>query len=278
MMRKGIVAGADTKAQAAMGATFLLWCFVATHGKGEPGLGVKADGQPLPLVEMASECCFDGTVELSGFLDQLAELGHIHLDVWQQKQVVFLPAMWQRVSGYYRSKGRKGEFKEPQQVADMVLAGPVRAGRSKRAAQAALQDTQDIQDQQDRQTEPADLFGHLPTIGEMEDQVDAVIRVWNEERKPGPKVSRLTGIRKARVLVVLREYPNLEDWRTAIRWLNGQDWCNASGRGDHPNWRADLDYLIRPGRFTSVMERQSMAGAGHRRGGAAPKAGKFSDL
>lgn len=87
-------------------------------------------------------------------------------------------------------------------------------------------------------------------------QVDALIKVWNEERQPGPRVMRtVPQARRKHYGVALRAKPNLDDWRIVIRYLNGEAWANAPGTGDHPNWRAHLDWLTRPGKLDEYLER-----------------------
>lgn len=74
----------------------------------------------------------------------------------------------------------------------------------------------------------------------------AVVKLWNEiVTRPIPQVRRLTADRTRKVNARLREYPDLSSWRTVISWLNAQDWCRANGRGEHPNWTATLDWLVK---------------------------------
>jgi hypothetical protein len=75
---------------------------------------------------------------------------------------------------------------------------------------------------------------------------DAVMRLWNETvTAPIPQVRLLTPGRKAKIRARLKTYPDVETWQQAIAWVNGQDWCRASGVGSHPNWTATLDWLIK---------------------------------
>lgn len=110
------------------GATWLMWCYIASSGKSEPGLGVRADGSPLPLKELASECRFATVEDLRAYLDFAAEQEHIHRQLWQDKGIVFLPAMWSRLMHYARSKGRQGShYVDAQGLAAAVLRGDQKA-------------------------------------------------------------------------------------------------------------------------------------------------------
>jgi len=268
--------------QAAAGATFLLWCYLANHGKGDPGLGIRADGTALPLSEMASECLFDGQAQLVKFLDYAAELGHVHAEVWQKRRVVFLPAMWERVSAYYRSKARKTNYETAQAVVEAVLAGTIKAQAGPERPAKALPD------KPTKPTLPTDLekIGDLDLLSEAgPDQIDAVVKLWNTERKPGPLVQKMTEGRREAIRLRLKDHPNLEDWRTVIRYINRQAWCNAPGFGEHAKFRMDLDTLLKPGKFQAALERCSLdkpqaageaSGRDASRGKTGVVAGKFT--
>jgi len=246
-----------TRGQAAAGATFLLWCYVANHGKGEPGLGIRSDGSPLSLDEMAGECLFEDVAGLRTFLDYAAGRSHIHPEIWQQQGIVFLPAMWERVSAYYRSKARKLEYSTAQEVVNAVLAGAVQAPTGPKQPVKALPT------KPTKPTKPTDTGKTVGPAGQglLEDagpdQVAALVQLWNTERQPGPKVQAVTDSRRRAIQLRLKDHPNLEDWRKVIRYLNGQKWCNAPGTGDHPNFRMDLDTLLKPGKFQTALERSN---------------------
>lgn len=91
--------------------------------------------------------------------------------------------------------------------------------------------------------------------------VDELIQVWNDTRKPGPLLRKPTGTLRSQVRKALRDVPNLEDWRTVIRYLNGQDWANAKGVGQHASWRAALDWLTKPGKCAQYLEQARLAGS-----------------
>lgn len=84
-----------------------------------------------------------------------------------------------------------------------------------------------------------------------------LVDLWNQVVTPPlPKVTKLTADRRAKLNARLKEYPDLATWRTLIAWVNGQDWCRASGSGDHPNWTATLDWLCKSdGQVQRYIER-----------------------
>ena len=108
--------------------------------------------------------------------------------------------------------------------------------------------------------------------------------LWNGLRDPGPKVQDLTPQRRQRYAAAIKARPDPEDWRKAIDYLNGAAWANApGGDGTHGNFRADLDYLAKPGNVVKALERlaaQSLPGAKNgsqaAAGRARPTAGKFA--
>lgn len=282
IIRRGVE---PNRGQAAAGAIFLLWCYVANHGKGEPGLGIRADGRPLALDEMAGETMFDDIDQLRDFIDYAADRGHVHPEVWKQKGVVFLPAMWERVSAYYRSKARKMDYQTAQEVVDAVLAGSAQGGPARPVK--ALPTNKPT-----RQTKPTDQGKSVGPAGQDllgdtgPDQVDALVKLWNDERKPGPAIRGVPASRRRAMQQRLREHPNLDDWRRVVRYLNGQKWCNAPGTGDHPNFRMDIDTLLKPGKFQTALERSMVerpaatdgtVGRDAARGRTGAKPGVFAD-
>lgn len=87
-------------------------------------------------------------------------------------------------------------------------------------------------------------------------QVDALVLLWNTERQPGPKVmATLTDARRKSYGRALKAMPNLDDWRTVVRYLNTQPFANAPGTGDHATWRASLDWLTKPGKCADYLEK-----------------------
>jgi hypothetical protein len=210
----------------------------------------------LSLIEMASECWFDTVPALVTFLDGLADQQHIHQATWREKGIVFLPAMWERISAYYRSKARKLEYSNVHQVVTALLAGVASPAQNHalRADPAPTNKPTNKPDKQGSKTVGHRDDGLLADAGA--DQVTALVTIWNTERKPGPLIRPPLEAKRHRAMATaLRAHPNLDDWRKVIRYINTQDWCNAKGTGDHAGWRADIDYLIRPGKLTAALER-----------------------
>lgn len=98
--------------------------------------------------------------------------------------------------------------------------------------------------------DPPDLLADAGETGP-----DALVRVWNDTRIPGPAVGKLSPQRRAAFGRALKATPDLTEWRAVIVWLNGQRWCNGQGGGDHPNWRATLDWLAKPGKLAEYLDK-----------------------
>lgn len=248
--RWAAIAGRDGQLDAAatMGHLFLVWCFVANHGA-QPGMGVKADGRPLDLDDLAYAALFDSRDTLRVFLDDLAERGLIGKAEWQDAGIVFLPAMKARADAYAKSKGR-GPAGEPGPD------GPGRGSSGKSGPRRALAGPAGpIHDSTEQDTTPEEkqVGDLLADAGD--DQVTILVRIWNEERKPGPTIRDITDSRRYHYQLALRVQPDLSIWRMVIRWMNTQKWMNAGGSGDHRNWRADLDWLAKPGKLQAQHER-----------------------
>lgn len=245
IIRKGLN---GNPGQTAAGAMFLLWCYIANHGKGLPGEGIDLDGQPLPMDELADECLFERVNDCQDWLSGLAERRLIDPERWKAG-VVYLPAMFNRAAAYAKSKGR---------------AIPGTGGRKRAAAGDAgdgggnLFPETPLQNNTIQHTTGSEPSSPDGDPGPGPDQVQALVELWNATRQPGPKVGKLTPDRKARYRRALADHPNLADWRTVIAWVNGQDWCNAKGTGQHPNWRMDLDYLVKPGKMAKALDQVRM--------------------
>lgn len=258
----------------------LLWCYVANHGGGDPGMGVDSKGQPLPLDEMADESLFDSQADLEAFLDLLADKKHIDPATWTDRRIVFLPAMAKRADAYAKSKGRG---KKPSGPGEAGAARADAGEKSPGAAQAAPVSPLHTTPHHPKQTKPRQKRQGVPggTPPESSGPVE-LVAAWNLHRKQGPKVSQLTPDRRDRYTRALKVEPDLAKWTKVIDWLETQPWANAKGKGEHANWRADLDYLARPGKLTAAHERMVADVGGERRaatqGRAAPEAGKYSNL
>lgn len=242
-----VASGGPESGAQMVGHLFLVWCFVANHGA-QPGLGVKPDGSPLDLKDLAYEAGFRTVNDLCGFLKSMADRGLIGLEEWESDRVVFLPAMKARADAYAKSKGRGptgGGGDDP------VKNGPQRApaGRKGPIHNTTGHHSSNPSDPSD-QAPPADLL-----TGAGDTAVDALVKVWNTERKPGPAVRDITDQRRAAFGRALKVQPDLLVWRQVIRWFNTQPWCNGRGSGDHANWTATLDFLAKPGKIAQYHDK-----------------------
>lgn len=233
------IAGGRAAAAQTFGHIALLWCYIANHGEGVPGDGVTLTGTPLSPREMANECLFETQADLATFLDTLAREGLIEPARWQAAQIVFLPGMLKRADTYAKRKGRPADPCS-NMFEHKPRKGPIQDN--------TIQDTKDQPRRGPTGPSPADL---LSGPG----QVEALVTLWNETRTHGPAVRDITTQRRSAILRALRDRPNLADWGAVIRWIDGQGWCNAPGTGDHPNWRATLDFIIKPGKLAQYLER-----------------------
>lgn len=131
----------------------------------------------------------------------------------------------------------------------------------------------------DLQLEPDHDQDDDPRNGKL--TVKKLVRLWNERRQPGPKVMGVVPARYERLRLAIKATPNVADWERAIDFLNSVAWANApGGDGPHANFRADLDYLAKPGNVTKSLERLAAKGLPTARpvrhtGRVAPTAGKF---
>lgn len=238
--------------QAAAGALLLLWCYVANHGGGDPGVGVDSDGQPLPLGEMADELLFDTQADLERFLDFLAEKRAIEPTAWAEQRMVMLPAMAKRADAYAKSKGRAKAAPAPIEQPRTAPKNPGRAkpggkppGSAPTVPTVPTEPTGQDQDVQLALT-PAAPAGPTP---------EDLVALWNRLRTQGPKVTKIDTERRRAFARALKETPDLAEWDAVIQWVETQPWCNAKGSGNHANWRLDLDHLAKPGKLQRAKER-----------------------
>lgn len=254
--------------QAAAGALLLLWCYVANHGGGDPGIGVGSDGQPLPLGEMADELLFDTQADLERFLDFLAEKRAIDPAAWSDSRMVVLPAMAKRADAYAKSKGR-GKPTPPPEPPAAPPKQPRRAkpGEKSPGSAPTVPTSPTVPTGQDTEGQlaltPAEPAGPTP---------DDLVALWNRVRTKGPKVTKIDAERRRTFTRALKETPDLKTWEAAIGWVETQPWCNAQGTGEHANWRLDLDYLVKPGKLQRAMERMD----GDRNGAKSAASGRVA--
>lgn len=299
-----------------------LWSYIATEGsKSDPGVGVNSNGQALNLAVMAADLEIDLDA-FRAFLDFLASVDLIDPNTWTQQNVIVLPAMRKRVSGYYKAKGRKPTGRGPGRPRKFVAAGPENLGEIREinfGNPVTVQDNSDGNSGKLPDATPAesatcgnpgksgdentksgnscsvlDRSSGFDLLGEDPDQDPdprkgrltpaKLVRLWNEIREPGPKVLELTDKRRVAYGRAIKAKPDVADWEQAIRYLNRAAWANApGGEGTHANFRADLDYLARPGNVVKALERLAaltLPGARPERhtGRVAPTPGKYAGV
>lgn len=264
--------------QAAAGALLLLWCYIAAYGEAEPGVGVKADGGPLNLREMASECHFRDTDTLRRFLGECAENDHIDRDAWSGKGIVILLKMRARADNYTKRTLR-------QSSPDVRT---VAAQEPKLPVLSCTSDLSEVLDVPEGTLTGAAALG-LPLEGA--NQVDGLVALWNELADPSlPRVRKPSPTRRDVFARALRAHPDLSQWRALIVDLNTSHWWLHGGK-EHPNWRGDLDYLCQGSgtKFERAYEKmearkraaatpQSGSGKDGRNGRVIPIMGKYDGL
>ena len=99
---------------------------------------------------------------------------------------------------------------------------------------------------------------------------EALFDLWNETVTRLPKATKLSADRRRHLLSRLKEEPSLTIWRNAIVRLDASDFATGQAGG----WRADFDFLLRPGTLLKVLEgkydnRTPLMGAGKTAGNMA---------
>ncbi len=78
-----------------------------------------------------------------------------------------------------------------------------------------------------------------------------LMAVWNAHRGPLPEAATLTPDRARRARSRLHEHADPEFWRAVVERMASSAFCRGEGgRG----WRADFDFLLRPGTAERVLE------------------------
>lgn len=263
--------------------------------KTDPGVGLDSTGQALNLDVMGADLGFASTDELRAFLDYLAGVGLTDADAWSQGFVVLpamrkrlsvyqktkgrtptgrppgrprktpsldpkTPGNNYGVQGPISAKTRESEEKPgtetreiPKEITRSETLGnsgetPGNSGNSYSVVSSILPDLH-----LEPETRSDDQDGQDPRTGKF--TVKKLVRLWNDVRSPGPKVLGVVPARYERFRLAIKATPDAADWERAIRYLNGVAWANASGEGIHANFRADLDYLAKPGNVTKALER-----------------------
>ena len=99
---------------------------------------------------------------------------------------------------------------------------------------------------------------------------DALMRTWNESVTRLPQATKMTPDRRRHCVSRLQEEPSLTIWRNVFVRLEASDFaCGVAG-----GWRADFDFVLKPGTLMKVMEgkydnRTPMMGAGKTAGNMA---------
>ena len=80
----------------------------------------------------------------------------------------------------------------------------------------------------------------------------ALVALYNEHRGRMTECQRLTGGRLKAAVARLKECPDPEPWKAAIRYCAGEPWY--TGKNDR-NWVAGIDYFLRSNTLTKLQER-----------------------
>lgn len=263
--------------------------------KTDPGVGLDSNGQPLNLDVMGADLGFATSDELGDFLDYLAGVGLIDPDAWAKGFVIlpamrkrmaeYRKTKGRTPTGRPPGRPRKNPIQEPK--TPEIVSGP-RDGVSPETRTDAEKPGAEIHEFPKEKTRPeipgnsgetpgnsgnpsSLVLSILPDLQlqpdppKEDDQDDPrtgkftvkkLVRLWNEVRVPGPKVLKVESARYERLRLAIKAVPDAADWEQAIRYLNGAAWANApGGTGTHANFRADLDYLAKPGNVTKALER-----------------------
>lgn len=105
-------------------------------------------------------------------------------------------------------------------------------------------------------------------IGEI--RVEQAIKDWNlvAARYGLPAVKHVTAQRKRLIVRRLEQVGGIEGWRAVLRKIAASDFLCGRQAPDpkHPNWRCDIDFVLREQQFTKILE----GGHDNRRPGVKP--------
>ncbi|MGE3404532.1 MAG: hypothetical protein AB7K63_18215 [Vicinamibacterales bacterium] len=307
LVRWGLTQGGIARAQGLYGAYNLLCCYIGRAGlKAAPGLGLREDGTPLPLLEMAGECLLASVDELLPFLNFCAQYGLIHPQWWTERRVVFLPSMLKRMDDYTRRQcGRTAEgvvdeyWRRGQTPAapsttpgaalhnDLPPAPLSHAVHESRAARppvspvASVAAPQDLLGpEHDAAVEDGEAVAGQPMPGDDDPATpERVVAAWNAiMTAPVPQVRRLTTERRRGILLRIKRYPRMGEWKTAFANLNTYAWMR--GQGDR-GYVVDIDLALKNDTHLAKWlergpERQPPSPAN--RGSHDPEPGKYADV
>jgi len=85
-----------------------------------------------------------------------------------------------------------------------------------------------------------------------------LVSLWNELKNPElPEVIALSPDRRSAASARLKTYPNQEVWEDVMAIINASKFCTGKippTGGRKKSWKADFDWLIRPGTIERVLE------------------------
>lgn len=266
---------------AGLGAMLKLWCYVAERGGADPGRAVDSDGHAFTDEDFRDATGLN-EAEWETFLAILIDKGHIDRRLWESERVLYLPGMLKRADETTQrrmrdeaSKSRDRSTEEPP--ADVVPFTPANAGDAPADAGIAPATVQDStgQDTTDRKIEAAGaaapgLFSDLPApaVGPTPERL--FVDAWNAEARKLPQVRTMNEQRRKRIRAVAKVF-TIEQLRELFAYLNADPFYNGDKpSADYPNFHADLDFVIQPGKVDRLMGRMETA---KRRAGIAPAGG-----
>lgn len=80
----------------------------------------------------------------------------------------------------------------------------------------------------------------------------ALLETWNAHRGALPEASKLTDDRKRHATARLKDRPELDWWASVVKRMASSAFCR--GEVGREGWRADFDFLLRPGTAERVLE------------------------
>lgn len=259
------------------GVLATLWALAAQQDKArEPGYLEQRPGQPIGTARMARYCDVPEPFVVQVLTVAAAE-GHILHAEWTTDRLVVFPGLKKRADIYTQRK----LLRQGQNSGQIPVRTPVRD-------QADIPvDVKGNQVVSNKTQEDSGLFQEP----DGPDQVAAVVEVWNTHTTaPIPKVDlkRLSADRRRKILAALKVEPNLDEWKALVGWVDRtlpkrpgflvDGRRNPGYQGSHPDWTANIDWLIRPGMFQRQREEMQARGGGY--AGTAPKyaqpAGKYA--
>lgn len=91
----------------------------------------------------------------------------------------------------------------------------------------------------------------------------SLMAVWNEHRGELAEATRLTADRERHAKARLREHPDLSWWAPVVKRMASSAFCR--GEVSDRVWRADFDFLLKPGTAEKVLEGKYDGRAGLKR-------------